>query len=511
MRATVAGRVHRQAARTPGRTAVWDRGTAVDYAGLDAAVRRHTAALRAAGCASGEAVLVQGPRSATAIAVLLAMESLGCVHVPLDPGWPAERIAEVARHCGATRLVRHGGPAGPAPRGLRLVALAEEPGTEGVEGADGADEAAGLPAPRERASAAEPRYALYTAEFAGGAEGAVTAHAGMVNHLWAKIDDLGLTSADRVAYSAPQVFDTAVWQMLAPLLVGGAVAVVAEADTAFPRRLAGALDRTGATVVELVPTAIGWLLDRAGKAAGAPPPGSGLRLLVATGGELGPELAARIGAVLPGVATVFANGPVECSDDVLHHRVRPADLAGARIPRGRPIPNAVLSAVLPAPDGAWRHAEPGEIGELLVQGAPVGLGHLADGVLRTGAYLRDTTPDAGPTGLAFRTGDLVSFHAGEVRYHGRADRQLALPGGRLALEDVERELQRHPGVRRCAVLAAEHDGAPALAVFYTAADPGDPPGERTAVPGHPELRLSWTLLPVLPLTRKGEVDHRALR
>ncbi|MFD7865606.1 AMP-binding protein [Streptomyces sp. NPDC059783] len=519
---TVAGRVHRQALSTPGRTAVLDGGTAVGYAALDAAVRRHGAALRAAGCAPGEPVLVRGPRSATAIAVFLAMEDLGCVHVPLDPGWSEERVAEVARHSGATRLVRYGPPGPPPPAPLRLVALGEEPGAT-----------SDAPAPRARAGAAEPRYALYTAEFTGGAEGAVTAHAGMVNHLWAKVTDLGLTGEDRVAYSAPQVFDTAVWQMLAPLLTGGTVAVVGEADTAFPRRLAGALDRTGTTVVELVPTAIGWLLDRVEKTSGrepgrqagtesapgpapesppesAPEPVGALRLLVATGGELSPALASRIAAVLPGVTTVFANGPVECSDDVLHHRVGPGDLSAPRVPRGRPIPNAVLSAVLPEPDGAWRHAGPGEIGELLVQGAPVGLGHLRDGTVRTGAYLRDTTPDAGPSGLAFRTGDLVSFHPGEVRYHGRTDRQLLYGGRRLALEELEGELRRHPGVRQCAVLAGERDGVPELTVFYTAADPGAPPDGLGRAPGHPDLRLRWTRRTVLPLTRKGEIDHRAL-
>ncbi len=502
---TVAARVHQQAALTPGRIAVLDGGRAVDYARLDAMARRHSAALRAAGCTPGEPVLVQGPRSATAIAVFLAMEDLGCVHVPLDPDWSSERIAEVARHSGATRLVRYGPPGGASPAPLRLVTLDEECAAGGT--------AKGR-APRGRATAAEPRYALYTAEFAGGAEGAVTAHAGMVNHLWAKITDLGLTAGDRVAYSAPQVFDTAVWQMLAPLMVGAAVVVVGEADTAFPRRLVGVLDRTGATVVELVPTAIGWLLDRvekiAGKPADGPRAGGALRLLVATGGALSPALAARAAAVLPAVTTVFANGPVECSDDVLHHRVRTTDLSAARVPWGRPIPNAVLSAVLPEPDGVWRHAEPGEVGELLVQGAPVGLGHLRDGGVRTGAYLRDTTADAGPTGLAFRTGDLVSFHPGEIRYHGRADRQLHYAGKQLALEEVERELQCHPGVRRCAVLASERDGVLELAVFYTAADPGDPPDELTAAPGHPGLRLRWNRCTVLPLTRKGETDHRAL-
>ncbi|MFI5864080.1 AMP-binding protein [Streptomyces sp. NPDC051546] len=519
--ATVGSHVRRRAGADPDRPAVVQGDTTLTYAELDAWADGAAAALRSSGCAPGERVLVAGGRGPGTLVAFLALERIGALYVPLDATWSPGRIAEVAARTGATRVLTHGTWPDPSVFGAaglthhELTPPTDPYGTDGA-GVDGPRRAE----PRTSVPADEPRYALYTAEFAGGTEGAVTAHAGMMNHLWAKAADLELHEDDRVAFSAPVVFDTALWQMLAPLLAGATVVVLTEADTGFPRRLAGALDRSRTTVVELVPETLRWLLGELER-RGAERPCAALRWIIGTGGELAPALAARTRSVLPRARLIYANGPVECSDDVLHHVVREGDMAGPdRLPRGRPIANAVISVLLPGPDGTWRHAEPGEQGELFVRGVPVGPGYLDDPAATARCFLRDISDGASPTGLAFRTGDLASLREGTVYHHGRVDRRILTDGHEVAPEDLELAMERLPGVRRAAVIpraAVEENGnapsAPRLTAFYTPDGQQSPPDESTALAGLPGGHLvarPWVRLTAMPLTRKGEIDHRAL-
>src|SRR5262249_35637119 len=161
----------------------------------------------------------------------------------------------------------------------------------------------------------------------------------------------------------------------------------------FGRRLVAAVARDQITVLELVPTVIGWLVDQLRRGGPAP---DALRCLVSTGEKLDPALAAAVFAALPGVAFHNAYGSTECSDDVALHRLEPADAAAGRIPAGTPIRNAVLY-LLVREDGRWRAAEPGETGELFVGGAGVGRGYVHEPELTRAAFFVDEFDPASPT------------------------------------------------------------------------------------------------------------------
>src|SRR3982751_422017 len=97
-------------------------------------------------------------------------------------------------------------------------------------------------------------------------------HRGLLNHLWAKVGDLGLTAADCVAQTAPQTFDISLWQLLAPLLVGGRVHVVERAASLDPERLIAEVGAAGVSVFQTVPSMLGAMLRDAGLEARRPPP-----------------------------------------------------------------------------------------------------------------------------------------------------------------------------------------------------------------------------------------------
>ncbi|TYB42715.1 amino acid adenylation domain-containing protein [Actinomadura chibensis] len=443
-------RVERFAAERD-RPAVADAGRTLGYADLAAEARRIAALLDGAGVGPGAVVGVGGGRSASVIAAFLAIELLGALYVPADESWPAGRVRDVLAQSGASVLVAAGAPgpalaAGAAAAGCRVVDAARAAGLAPWRGAPRLD------------SLDQPRYVLFTSGSTGRPKGAVVEHRGMLNHLWAKIVDLGLTGADVLAFTAPLGFDISIWQMLCPLLVGGRVDVVGDGAAHDPAAFARLCDANGSTVVELVPAMVGHLLD--GLPPGALPR---LRWMIATGEELPAELARRWLAAMPHARLLNAYGPTECSDDVTHHVVTSGDLRLTRLPIGTPVVNACLYVLREEDDGTWSACDAGEAGELFVGGVAVGRGYLGDGERTRRAFYRDPFAPS-PTGRLYRTGDAVRLlpadAGGEDRpvlqYLGRVDRQVKISGVRMEPGEIEAVLRRHPGVRAAAVVAHEY-------------------------------------------------------
>jgi amino acid adenylation domain-containing protein len=509
--------VERHAAARPDRTAIEDGEHSLSYGELTDRMRRIAAQLAAAGVTGGQIVAVGGRRGADVVCALLALELLGAVYLPVDASWPAARVEALLRDSGAVLLLTVGDTADSG---------------ELVKGAQAAGVRTASPAPadthRTRPSpppADEVRYVLYTSGSTGRPKAAVVEHQGMLNHLWAKVDDLKLTADDRLAQTAPLGFDISIWQMLAPLLVGGRVQIFGDDQARDGALLLEAVLRSGTTVLETVPTLIRFLLD-AQQSAGTRP--GALRWMIATGEELPPALARRWHAALPGISLLNAYGPTECSDDVTHAVLGPPGPEVRHLPIGTPIGNAALY-VLRAEDGRWHACDHGETGELFVGGLVVGRGYLGDPERTALAFFTDPFTDGG--GRLYRTGDAVRVRPdGQLEYLGRVDRQVKLGGVRMELAEIEAELGAHPAVAACAVavradgdegalVARESARAPAVGHQRLVAYVTTPDGEvaEEALRAHLAERLpapmvphTFVTLPHLPLTRNGKTDYQAL-
>lgn len=505
---TVIGAVARHAAASPAACAVRSDNGTLTYADLLRRAGQIQAAVSSAGCVPGDLVAVIGPRSADTIAIFLALEGLGLVYLPLDEQWPSGRVNRILSSCRPAAVLFHSGAQRPATMnldaGCRPVALAPPAADDARRPAE--------PDPGFRVTcpAEELRYVIYTSGSTGTPKGAMVEHQGMLNHLWSKVIDLDISRSDVVGFTAPTVFDISVWQMLAPLLAGAAIAVVSDREMRFPNRLARAVSAYGLTVAEFVPTVIDWLLSASAGRDG----GHGLRWLISTGEELQPELAQRVHARLPGVRLLNAYGPTECSDDVTHYEVDRAQVCATRIPVGRPVLNAALY-VLVNEHGGWRAADAGEPGELFIGGTPVGPGYLGDPRQTAEAYYRDPFEPSSPTGRIYRTGDAALIDAGLVYFRGRLDRQVKISGVRMELGEIEAVLSRHPAVRCCAVEVDESAGQHELVCCYVAES--GPVQDRDLIAdlagSLPEAFVPrrYLLLDALPLTPNGKVDHAALR
>ncbi|MFG2628282.1 amino acid adenylation domain-containing protein [Streptomyces sp. NPDC048473] len=510
--------VERYAATHPDRTAIDDGEISIDYAQLADRTRRTAARLAAAGVSQGQIVAVGGRRGSDVITAFLALELLGAVYLPVDAGWPAARVESLLTDSGAVLMLTTGGPAdtGELVKGARAAGIP----TATPEQADPPYTRTARPAPDE------VRYVLYTSGSTGRPKAAIVEHQGMLNHLWAKADDLALTSDDRLAQTAPLGFDISVWQMLAPLLVGGRVQIFSDERAQDGALLLEELRRRGTTVLETVPTLIRFLLD-AHESGGAGP--GALRWMIATGEELPPALAGRWHDSMPGIGLLNAYGPTECSDDVTH-AVLGSPAAGVRhLPIGSPIGNAELY-VLRAEEGEWHACAHGETGELFVGGLVVGRGYLGDPDRTARAFFTD--PFGGSGGRLYRTGDAVRvLPDGQLEYQGRVDRQVKLGGVRMELAEIEAVLGGHPAIAACAVTVHTPDDGGALVARESAHTPvaAQPPrlvahvtasgGEvaEESLRAHLAERLpapmvphTFVVLPHLPLTRNGKTDYKAL-
>jgi amino acid adenylation domain-containing protein/non-ribosomal peptide synthase protein (TIGR01720 family) len=490
-----------QVARTPRAVALSDGKRDLTYAELDAEANRLARHLAGLGVGPEVRVALCLERSPELIVAILAVFQAGGAYVPIDPAQPAERVAFMLADAGVRVLVTT-----EASRS-RLPATAAE-----VVSLDG-DRERIMAHPDHRppvlTGPGHLAYVIYTSGSTGVPKGAMVEQRGMVNHLLAKVHDLGLAPGDTVAATASPCFDISVWQFFSALLVGARVRVFRDDVTHDAARLLAETERHGATVLEVVPSMLRALLGEPAR-----PELAALRWLLLTGEALPADLCRTWLRRYPSVPVVNAYGPTECSDDVTHHAVYTAP--GERA-EGVPIGRAIANTRLYVLDARQRPVPIGAPGELCVGGAGVGRGYLGRPDRTAAAFVPDPF-GSWPGGRLYRTGDLVRTRAdGTLEFLGRIDHQIKLRGFRVELGEIEAVLRRHPAVDDGVVVLREDDPGHQRLAAYIVPCPGFAAPEPPTLRGHcaehlPEYLVpaAFVLLEEWPLTANGKLDRRAL-
>jgi amino acid adenylation domain-containing protein len=497
-----------QAARTPGAVAVEDGERSLTYRELLERAARLAETLAGAGVRRGDLVGVLVQRSVDLPAVVLGAHGAGAAYLPLSPEQPARRHAQILRQARVRVVVVE-------EDGKDLKDIKDEKDSKNGSTPFSTLSLISLPSFGSLMSfgsldSSDLAYVLFTSGSTGLPKGAAIPQRGLVNHLLAKIETLGLGPGDTVAQTASQSFDISLWQMLAALLVGGRVRVIPDEVAHDPARLLGAVEAAGITVLEVVPSVLRLLLDEARRRGGERPPLSRLRWLVSTGEALPPELWAEWLAVYPRVALLNAYGPTECADRVTHQPLPQPPAAGtSRTPIGRPLRNTRLAVV----DAELRAVPIGVAGELCIGGAGVARGYLHDPERTALSFVPDPFADGS---RLYRTGDRVRRRTdGGLDFLGRIDFQVKVRGFRIELGEIETALGQVPGIRQAVVLAGAESQ---ILVAHLTSEPGADPAalERRAGDSLRE-RLPDYMIPSvfvwheeMPLTPNGKLDRRAL-
>ncbi|MFI6096986.1 amino acid adenylation domain-containing protein [Lentzea sp. NPDC051213] len=480
---------------TPNAVAVVDETHRLTYEEL---ARRASAVSEClTGDEPGSLVAILDDPGARFVAAVLGVMGAGHAYLPLDPAVPVGRTAKLLSGSGAGILLvgpDHREHAVAATAGLavrvRVLGEAEHPHDEWVPQSP-PDGELGL------------AYVIYTSGSTGLPKGAMVHRRGMVNHLLAKVEDLDMGECDVVVQNAPLTFDVSVWQMLAPLIVGGQVRVVSKVHAADPAELFSRVEHERVSILEVVPSLLRAALD--GWDAGVPVPDlAGLRWLLVTGEALPPELCVRWFARFPCVEMVNAYGPTECSDDVTHAFLT----SGTAFDRPLvPIGKAIRNTRLYVLDVHRQPVPVGILGELHVGGAGVGHGYLHDPERTARAFVVDPF-SADPGHLLYRTGDRVRHRPdGQLEFVGRRDNQVKIRGQRIELGELEAALMGAPGVRDA---AAKVDQARLVGYVVGDIDTGSVREHIGAILPDHLVPSALVVLDALPLTPNGKVDRKAL-
>ncbi|MCM2496148.1 non-ribosomal peptide synthetase/type I polyketide synthase [Burkholderia glumae] len=427
-----------QARVTPEAPAVSHRDQIMTYGELDRRIGQLAARMREAGIASGNRVGISVDRSIDLVAALLAIMKLGATYVPLDPDYPAERLAYIAADAECQLIVTHSTLRAKvesfAAASVGIVELDTELPQAVTDHADPAVDGDAL------------AYILYTSGSTGKPKGVAIRQRSVTNLMMCMKSRLGFAASDTWFAVTTFGFDIAALELFLPLIAGGHC-IIGDAQTARDAMaLRDAIATIRPTFMQATPTTwamlfrVGWTNSE--------------RTQIVCGGEALSE-PLRQQFIATGSVLWNCYGPTETTIWSTLQRIT----ADGPISIGKPLANTRVYIL-------DRHLQPlpvGVAGELYIAGAGVAQGYYRKSELTAERFLPSPFRDGD---ILYRTGDQASWNPdGTIDLIGRIDNQVKLRGHRIELGEVERVLCAYPGIDG-AVVVVKGAGAEAQLVAY---------------------------------------------
>jgi amino acid adenylation domain-containing protein len=488
-------RFEAQAERTPDAVAVVFEDRQWTYGELNARANQLAHRLRGLGVGPDVRVGICVERGFELLVAVFGVLKAGGAYLPLDPGYPQERLLDMVQDSAPVALLTQEALAGRLT-GLDVPLLAlDEDAAWWERQPDTNPERAAL-------TPENLTYVIYTSGSTGRPKGVEMIHRGASNLLHWYLGATGMTERDAVLIVTSFSFHLTQRNLMAPLFMGGQVHLAREPFE--PGRIAAQIVASGITMMNLTPTGFQALVEAdGGRAIG------GLRIVVFGGEPLYPRQLAKVPEPRPRFLNPY--GSTEATGITAHHFAR-ADLGsypGRSMPPGRPIANASIYVL----DAAGAPVPVGVTGELYLGGAGVTRGYRKLPGQTAERYLPDpfgSTPGA----RLYRTGDLGRWLPdGTIEFMGRGDAQVKVRGFRIELGEIEARLAEHATVHEVVVVARDGEvGDPRLVAYYT----GEPAGA-AALRAHLAERLPEYMVPAafvhmdaLPVNPNGKLDRKAL-
>ncbi len=492
--ATLHGIIEQQALRTPDAPAVTFEGETLNYAQLNAMANRVAHRLREVGAGPETLVGVCAERSLELVAGLLGVLKAGAAYLPLDPEYPADRLAFMLSDAAApVVLVQSDLQDQLPPTAARVLVLDHE------------QEWHGRPIHNPPPTTADHlAYVIYTSGSTGRPKGVANTHRGIVNRLDWMQRRYRLGADDAVLQKTPASFDVSVWEFFWPLQTGARLVLAKPGGHKDAGYLRDLLAAERITTAHFVPSMLTVFLGEEGIEAA-----TALRRVICSGEELPHAAAVEFTARFPGCELHNLYGPTEAAIDVSSWHCDPTALADVTsVPIGGPIANLRLYVL----DDAGDPVPAGVAGELYIGGVGLARGYHRRPALTAEKFVPD--PFSGEPGARlYRTGDLARWRPdGTLDFLGRIDHQVKLRGLRIELGEIEAALRERDGVADAAVIVREDNPGDKRLVAYVVGSASTADLKAALKDTLPEYMVpaAFVDLDVLPLTPNGKLDRKAL-
>nr|WP_251036222.1 non-ribosomal peptide synthetase [Paenibacillus sp. ISL-20] len=483
-----------QAQRSPEQTAIVFEEQRLTYRELNARANQIARYLRKMGVVQDQTVAIVMERSLEMIVGILGILKAGAAYLPIDPEYPADRIAFMLEDSSSDCVVIQSHLSKCIPKTYTGKILDLNSGEFHIE-----DEAN----PDYECALTSLAYVIYTSGTTGNPKGVMIEHRNISNTLQWRREMYGLACSDTVVVATPFVFDAFVTSMFTTL-ISGASAVLTEINEFINRLNHGGAEGTeGTEITHFIgtPSMYSLMLEHA-----LPKRLEGLKQVTLGGEPLSNNLIDKTARILPQAEIINEYGPTENSVVATVYRVEQGKQSIRTI--GKPISNTKIYIV----DESNRLKPVGFSGELCIAGMGVARGYLNNSELTASKFV------ASPFGAEermYRTGDLARWMPdGNIEFLGRVDHQVKIRGYRIELGEIEAQLLRNEGIREAVVTAREDESGTGYLCAYVVSETEMTADElrQQAGEGVPEYMIPsvFVRLAEIPLTKNGKVDRKAL-
>ncbi|MCM6775416.1 amino acid adenylation domain-containing protein [Nocardia sp. CDC159] len=499
---TLARLLSETAERLPDAIAVRHLGRDTSYRELDERSNRLARVLIEHGAGPEVVVAIALPRGLESILAVWAVAKTGAAYVPVDPDYPAERIAHMLSDSGAmlglTNAKCHAAmPDWPVRRGrhrkqyvdwllMGSAQLASELSRYSTNPVTDTERHYPL-------RISHPAYLIYTSGSTGAPKAVVVTHAGLASLAHEQMHLFGVTDSARTLHFSSPSFDASVLELLLGFAAGATI-VVAPAGMYGGAELAALLREERVTHAFITPAAL----------ATVPPEGLDELEAVIVGGDACPEELVQTWTAGHRMHNMY--GPSEAT--VAATATGPM-VAGRPVPIGLPVRGMRLFVL----DARLHPVPPGVPGELYLSGPGLARGYLGRSGLTAVRF--PANPHGRRGERMYRTGDLVVADAtGQLRFLGRADDQVKIRGFRIELREIDHVLRAHPDVRFALTVVHNGEHGSTRLASYVTTDGDLDPGEllataRKQLPGY-MVPAAITVLDQVPVSPSGKLDRKAL-
>ena len=487
-----------QVAKTPDNIAVIFKDTQLTYRELNGKTNQLARYLRNKGVKAESIVGIMVERSLEMIIGIMGILKAGGAYLPIDPGYPEERIEFMLEDSGVTLLLSH----------RKFDSIKIQDHIESIFLEDELLYTGDNTNLAYNTTSHNLVYVIYTSGSTGKPKGSLIEHHSLINRLTWMQKKYPINQCDTILQKTPFTFDVSVWEMFWWSLRGARVCFLEPGAEKDPGKIVESIEKNRITVIHFVPSMLNAFLEYL-KVTGETRKIASLKQVFASGEAL-TAAQVRTFKMLFGKRTVkLANlyGPTEATIDVSYFDcITEEDLE--IIPIGKPIDNIQLLIF-----NKQMQLQPvGVAGELYIAGVGLARGYLnREKLTREKFVVNPLTPSP----KMYRTGDLAKWRSdGNIEFLGRIDHQVKIRGFRIELGEIESRLLTHEMIKEAVVIVKENSTSDKYLCAYIVAKKELKVRELQEYLGQtlPEFMFPsyFVQLPKLPLTQNGKIDRKAL-